>query len=204
MNRILSSASAALAAGLAAAGLLLVLLLFLWLLDAGLDGIGFISEVLRWLHVLGGIVWVGLIWFVNLILFAAIDATDDAGRGTLHKVVVPRVAKTFRHASHLTVVSGALLLVSTGYVFDRWVFLSAVYIPALRSVLLWSGAAAGLAMWIFVHVIIWPALQVVLGERPADDAAKARARAQVRAYARINLVLAIPVTLAMVAATHLY
>ena len=204
MKSILSSGSTALTAGLALSGLLLILFLGLWLLNGGLDGIGFISLLLRWVHMLGGILWVGMIWFVNFILFKAIDEADEPGRAMLHKVMVPRVAHTFRHASHLTVVSGALLLASTGYVLDRWVFLSAVYIPPLRSALLWSAAAAGLAMWIFVHFIIWPSLQIVLGERPADDAAKARARAQVRTYARINLILAIPVTLAMVAATHLY
>jgi uncharacterized membrane protein len=204
MKRILSSGAAALIAGLAVSGVLLTLFLGLWLLNWGLDGIGFVSLVLRWIHVLGGILWVGMIWFVNFTLFKAIDEADAAGRAMLHKVMVPRVAQTFRHASHLTVVSGALLLASTGYVLDRWVFLSAVYIPPLRSALLWSAAAAGIAMWIFVHFIIWPSLQVVLGERPGDDAGKARAREQVRMYARINLILAIPVTLAMVAATHLY
>ena len=73
MNRILSSAAAALVAGLAAAGCW-------WSCSCpsgcwmqGSTGIGFISFVLRWLHVLGGIVWVGMIWFVNFILFAALD-----------------------------------------------------------------------------------------------------------------------------------
>lgn len=204
MKRVLSSGPAALGAGLALAGLMLFLFVGLWLLNWGLDGIGFISVLLRWVHVLGGILWVGMIWFVNFIQFAALDEADAVGRETLHRLVVPRVARVFRHASHLTAVSGVLLLASTGYILDSWVFLSAVYISPLRSALLWSGVAAGLAMWIFVHFVIWPNLQIVLGGRPADDAAKARAREQVRTYARINLVLAIPVTLTMIAATHLY
>lgn len=204
MNRVLSSTSAALATGLAIAGLMIVLFALFWLLGWGLDGIGFISVLLRWVHILGGILWVGLIWFVNIILFAAIDESDAAGRNALHKAIVPRVAHTFRHASHLTLVSGALLLISTGYVLDRWVFQSAVYIPTLRSLLLWSGVAGGMVMWLLVHFAIWPNLQIVLGERPADEAGIAQARAQVRAYARINLILAFPVTLVMVAAAHLY
>lgn len=204
MKRILSSTPAALAAGIALAGVLVLLLLALWLLDRGLDGIGFLSVLLRWLHVLGAILWVGLIFFVNFILFTALDDADEAGRGTLHKLIAPRVASAFRHASHLTVLTGILLLISTGYVLDRWVFQSAVYIPPLRSFLLWSGAAGGLAMWIFVHFVIWPNLQIVLGEKPADIETTARAREQVRSYARLNLLLAIPVTLTMVAATHLY
>lgn len=203
MKRILSSGPAALMAGLFLAGLILILFLALWLLDWGLDGIGFISLLLRWVHILAGIIWIGMIWFVNFVQLAAVEKADEAGRSALHKLVVPRVALMYRHASHLTVISGALLLVTTGYVLDRWVFLSAVYIPPLRSSLLWIGAAGGLVMWIFVHFMIRPNLQIVLAEQ-SDAAAQERARGQVRTYARLNLVLAIPVTLAMVAATHLY
>jgi uncharacterized membrane protein len=199
MNRILSSAPAALVTGLAISALLLLV----WVSDSSVDRLGFLSFILRWLHVLGGIIWVGMIWFVNFIQLAAIEQADDAGRKTLMKLVVPRVAAMFRHAAHLTLVSGILLLVATGYLFDQWVFLSAVYIAPLRSLLLWAGVLAGLAMWFFVQFIIWPNLQVVLGDS-ADAAAKAQARDRVRTFARINLILAIPVTFVMVAASHLY
>jgi uncharacterized membrane protein len=198
MNRILSSAAASLVAGLAICALILIV----WVFDARLDWVGFISFLLRWVHILGGIIWIGMIWFVNFIQFAALDEADEAGRGLLHRLIVPRVARTFRHAAHLTLASGVLLLISTGYLFDRWVFLSAVYIAPMRSVLLWAGVIAGAAMWAFVQFIIWPNLQIVLG--PADAEAKAVARQRVRSFARINLILSIPVTFVMVAATHLY
>jgi uncharacterized membrane protein len=198
MNRILSSAAASLAAGLAISALILLVCLF----DSSHDWIGFVSFLLRWAHILGGVIWIGMIWFVNFILFAALDETDDPGRGILHKLIVPRVARTFRHASHLTLASGVLLLVTTGYLFDRWVFLSAVYIAPMRSVLLWAGVVAGAVMWASVHFVIWPNLQIVLGS--TDGEAKAAARQRVRSFARINLVLSIPVIFVMVAATHLY
>lgn len=198
MNRILASASTSLMAGLAVCALILIVSLF----DSSLDWLGFISFLLRWVHILGGIIWIGMIWFVNFIQFAALDEADDAGRGLIHKLIVPRVAHTFRHAAHLTLVSGVLLLISTGYLFDRWVFSSAVYIAPMRSVLLWSGVIAGAFMWGFVQFVIWPNLQIVLGS--ADAEAKAAARQRVRRFARLNLILAIPVTFVMVAATHLY
>jgi hypothetical protein len=47
-------------------------------------------------------------------------------------------------------------------------------------------------------------MQVVLGMRPGDDGAKAQARARVVLFARLNLVLSLPVVFAMVAAAHLY
>jgi uncharacterized membrane protein len=104
----------------------------------------------------------------------------------------------------VTVASGILLLVTTGYLLDRWIFMSEVFIPPLRNVLLWGGTLGGLVMWAFAHFVVWPNLKIVLGRVAADDAQKAAARAKVETYARLNLVLALPVTFVMVAAPHLY
>ena len=200
MAKLLSSAQSALLLGL----ILCALILALWLFGSTVDVLGLTSFLFRWLHVLAGIVWVGMIWFVNFIQLVAVGEADDAGRAALMKLVVPRVALTFRRASHLTLLSGLALLITTGYIFDRWVFLSAVYIPAWKSALLWSGVAAAIVMWAIVHMVIWPSLRILTGEATADDAAKAAARARVHTWARVNLVLAIPVTFVMVAAAHLY
>lgn len=200
MGKLLSSAQTALFLGFAISAAITGL----WMLESNIDAIGLTSFLLRWLHVLSAIVWIGMIWFVNFIQLAAVAEADDAGRAALMKLIVPRVAATFRHASHATLASGFVLLMTTGYLFDRWVFLSAVYVPPLKSALLWSGVAAAVIMWLLVHMVIWPSLRILLGEVSADDAAKALARTRVRTYARINLVLAIPVTFVMVAAAHLY
>ena len=106
----------------------------------------------------------------------------------------------FRHASHLTVLSGALLLVATGYLLGSWVFASAVYMPLPRILLLATGAFGGLLMWTFVNLAIWPNLKIVLGQATGDAET---ARQTVKRYARLNLVLLIPVTFLMVAAAHL-
>jgi uncharacterized membrane protein len=200
MNAIIESPAKALLAGLAIAGLVLVL----WIATAGVDPLGLVSYVLRFLHVIGAMVWVGLIWFVNVIQLKAVAEADEPARAALQKWIVRPVAKNFRHASHLTVVSGVLLLLTTGYLLDRWIFASTVYVPPLRNLLLWGGTLAGAAMWVFANLLIWPSLRVLLGETPADPAAKAAARERVRFYARLNLILALPVTFVMVAAAHLY
>jgi uncharacterized membrane protein len=199
MNEILASPGRSLAAGLSAA----VLVILLFIAGAGVDGVGLFSFLLRWLHVLAGIVWVGMIWFVNFIQFSALQEADDAGRATLMRSVVPRVAHTFRHASHMVLLTGILMLVASGYLFDRVLFAAEVYVPLVRTVLLWSGALGGIAMWALVNFLIWPRLQIVLAPT-ADPAAKLRARDDIKTYARLNLVLAVPVTAAMVGAAHLY
>lgn len=175
-----------------------------WIFAIGVDRIGLASFLLRWLHVLASIVWLGQIAFINFVQIVALNELSGPERAGVVKAVVPRVATLFRHASHLTVVTGILLLVTTGYLLDRWVFSSAVYVPPLRNLFLWGGTLGGLAMWAIAHFIVWPNLKVVLGLAPGDDAAKAAARARVERAARLNLVLALPVTFVMVAASHLY
>jgi len=125
-------------------------------------------------------------------------------RAFLHKAVVPRVAWWFRHASTMAVVTGILLLILSGYLLPTVVYGASVFMPPARVLLLWGGVVVALAMWMFVHMYIWPNMQVVLGLRAGDDIAKAAARARVILFARLNLLLSLPVVLAMVAAAHLY
>lgn len=198
MTSLLASPIKALLAGIVLAAVVLLM----WLGIAGADRIGLWSFLLRWLHVATSIVWLGLIWFVNFIQLAALRDATEAERAALHRLIVPQVARTFRYSSHLVMASGVLLLITNGYLLDRLMFTSAVYIPPLRNWLLWGGTLAGTAMWVLVHMKIAPALKIVLGD--ATPEAKAIARDRVRTFARINLVLAVPVTFVMVAAAHLY
>jgi uncharacterized membrane protein len=200
MQPIFSNPRASLGAGIALALAVLVI----WVATAGVDGFGLFSFLVRLVHVIAAMVWIGLVVFVNFVQLVALQSTDDQGREFLHKAIVPNVAWWFRHASTLAVLSGALLLVTTGYLLPNLVYGAGVYVPASRAWLIGPGVLGGLAMWMFVHMYIWPNMQVVLGMRPGDADAKVQARARVVMYARLNLVLAVPVTLAMVAVAHLY
>jgi uncharacterized membrane protein len=190
----------ALGLGFAAAAIVLLV----WLAFAGAEGFGLLSFLFRFLHVLAAMVWVGLIVFVNFVQLVALKAGDDQTRGIFHTAIVPHVAWWFRHASTLTVVTGAALILTAGYALPTLVYGTAVYVPPMRATMLWLGVLGALIMWMFVHMYIWPSMQVVLGLRPGDAAAKTAARARVAFFARLNLVLTVPVTLVMVAAAHLY
>jgi uncharacterized membrane protein len=197
---ITANPRASLLTGISIAAVILVI----WVVMAGVDALGFLSFLVRLLHVLAGMVWVGLIVFVNFVQLVALQSADEQSRSFLHKAVVPNVAWWFRHASTLAVVSGALLLVMTGYLLPSVVYGAGVFVPPSRAWLIWTGVVGALVMWMFVHMYIWPNMQVVLGLREGDANAKAQARARVITFARLNLVLSVPVTLAMVAAAHLY
>src|SRR3984893_18521052 len=196
---LLDNPSRAVIAGLVLAALTLAV----WLLTGPVDPRGLISVLLRFVHVLSAMVWVGLIFFVNFIQLRALQEADVSSRSVIAKWIVPHVATMFRHTSHLTVLSGALLLVSTGYLLGNWVFSSAVYMPLARTLTLFAGAFGGLLMWAFVNLVIWPSLKIVLGQSQGDTETQTRARQTVKLFARLNLVLALPVTFAMVAAAHL-
>ena len=199
MNALLDSPTKAAVLGL----VLATFALAAWLLTGPVDLRGLISVILRFVHVVSAMSWVGLIVFVNFIQLRALQEADDASRSAISKWIVPRVAMVLRHTSHLTVLSGVLLLVATGYLFSGWVFSSAVYMPEPRAFMLALGALGGVLMWGSLNFVIWPTLKVVLGHTATDAQAQARARQTVKRYARLNLVLALPVTFIMVAAAHL-
>jgi len=199
MNFLLDSPVRALIAGLVVAGLMLAA----WLLTGPVDSYGLISVLLRFVHVVAAMTWIGLIFFVNFVQLPAFEEADEAARSAIANWIAPRVAAGFRHASHLTLLSGALLLISTGYLLGEWFFSSSIYIPPQRTAMLTAGALGGIVMWAFVNFVIWPSLKIVLGQTAGDADAKALARQTVKRYARLNLVLAVPVTFAMVSAAHL-
>ncbi|HEY7085281.1 MAG TPA: hypothetical protein VH519_10745 [Hyphomicrobiaceae bacterium] len=200
MQSISDSPRATLAVSAAIAAAILVI----WLIVAGADGLALTAFLVRLGHVVAAMVWIGLIVFVNFVLLVALGSADEVQRSFVHKAVVPRVAWWFRHASTMAVVTGVLLLLLSGYLLPTMIYGAGVFMPPARVLLLWGGVVAALAMWMFVHMYIWPNMQVVLGLRAGDDIAKAAARARVILFARLNLLLSLPVVLAMVAAAHLY
>jgi len=200
MQSIIDSPRATLGVGAAIAAAILVV----WLIAAGADGLALTAFLVRLGHVAAAMVWIGLIVFVNFVQLVVLGSADEAQRSFLHKAVVPRVAWWFRHASTVAVITGILLLLLSGYLLPVLIYGAGVFMPPARVLLLWGGVVAALAMWMFVHMYIWPNMQVVLGMRAGDDIAKAAARARVILFARLNLLLSLPVVLAMVAAAHLY
>jgi len=177
--------------------------LVVWLADGSGDDLGLVSFLSRLVHIGAAMIWIGMIWFVNFIQLVALREMDEVGQSMLLTHIVPKVTALLSIASHVVLASGAILLLTTGYLFDRWVFPSSVYIPPARVFMLWLGAFAGLAMWGLVHVVIRPGIAMLLDRtRSATEIAEARQR--VAMAARVNLVLAAPVTFAMVAAAHLY
>jgi uncharacterized membrane protein len=152
----------------------------------------FIQLVLgRWLHIMAGVMWIGLLYYFNFVQVDALKAaaadTPPTGGG-ITKHVAPRALFYFRWAAVVTVAAGLMLMGSR--VVDV-LTLRAPYVG------LGIGVWLGLIMFINVWMVIWPNQKRVLGITPASDEEKARARRTAFLASRTNTMLSMPMLLFM-------
>jgi uncharacterized membrane protein len=146
----------------------------------------------RWLHILAGIMWIGLLYYFNFVQVPALaEAAKDGTAPGITKHVAPRALFYFRWAAVVTWLAGAMILGSR--FLDAFLFLSPKYYP------IGVGAWLGTIMLFNVWVLIWPNQQKILGMKPATDPEKAKARRIAFLASRTNTMLSIPMIFFMVA-----
>jgi uncharacterized membrane protein len=146
----------------------------------------------RWLHVLFGVMWIGLLYYFNFVQVDALKAaTADGTGGGITKHVAPRALFWFRWAAVLTVLAG--VMIAGKHLLDALLFLKPTYYP------IGVGAWLGLIMLFNVWVLIWPNQQKILGMKPATDEEKAKARRVAFLASRTNTMLSIPMLFFMTA-----
>ncbi len=158
------------------------------------------NAVLRWLHVFFGILWIGLLYYLNFVQVPTMPTIPAELKKGVTGFIAPKVFFFFRYAALLTVITG-LGIAGHGH-GDTPGYL----VPALT----FSGVGAvnliGLGMWMAlimafnVWFIIWPAQQKILGLKEATDAEKAVAAPRALAASRTNLLLSLPMLYCMVSA----
>ena len=151
---------------------------------------------MRWLHILSGVMWIGLLWYLNFVQIPTVPKIEPAEhRAAVSKYIAPNVLFWFRYGALATVVTGLLLAWQNGYI--------------VQALLLQKGAyPIGIGMWLAlimafnVWFIIWPNQQKALGlvEVPADQKPKAARIAMLTS--RINTLLSIPMLYCMAAQSH--
>jgi uncharacterized membrane protein len=153
----------------------------------------------RWLHILFGVMWVGLLYYFN---FVQVDALKKAAADTpptgagITRHVAPRALLFFRWAALATVLMGAFIL---GDKIDEALFMKEkAYIP------IGIGAWLGLIMLFNVWVLIWPNQKKILGIVPATDEEKNKARRVAFLASRTNTMLSIPMLFFMVASGGIF
>ena len=149
-----------------------------------------LNGFLQWLHVFFGITWIGLLYYFNFVQTPTMPAIPAELKPGVSKYIAPRALFYFRWGAAFTVLTGLLLAWSYGEIREAMELQ-----PSAR--LIGIGMWLALIMAFNVWVIIWPNQKKVLGIVPADDAAKAKAAATAGIASRLNVLLSIPMLLAM-------
>ena len=159
---------------------------------------GFELIVVRWLHVLAGIAWIGLLYYFNFVQGPALaKAKADGTAAGITTHVAPRALLWFRWAAVVTWVTGAVYLLRA----PQLSFVDAFMLKG-ASATIGMGAWLGTIMLFNVWVLIWPNQKKVLGLVKAEDAEKAKAGRVAFLASRTNTMLSIPMVFFMVAGPH--
>jgi uncharacterized membrane protein len=160
----------------------------------------------RWLHIVTGITWIGLLYYFNLVQIPAlaVAAGDKGGPGGagVTKYVAPRALWWFRWAAIATWITGFWYLARSGNLVGAFALGMASDPVNYYQLVIGIGAWLGTIMLFNVWALIWPNQQKILGLKPATDEEKAQARKVALLASRTNFVLSIPMLLCMGSATH--
>ena len=175
------------------AGFVLLLLIVL-ALGANFSSIE-LPFLFRWIHVMVGVMWVGLLWYFNFVQIPSMSKIPDEQKPAIGKVIAPTALFWFRWAALFTVVSGLVLAVLNGYAHQAFT-LQAPF------------RAIGLGMWIAlvmafnVWFIIWPNQKRALGIVAVEPDVKAKSARVAMLTSRFNTMLSVPMLFLMVAQSH--
>src|SRR5687767_1923633 len=148
---------------------------------------------MRWLHVLSGVMWIGLLWYLNFVQIPSMPKIPDEQKPAIGKVIAPAVLFWFRWGALATVVTGLILAAMyPGYL------VSALSIQAPNRAI-GIGMWLGLVMAFNVWFIIWPNQKKALGIVTVSPEEKAAAAKKAGMTSRINTMLSIPMLFCMVA-----
>ena len=187
------------------ASIILTILLFFSLHFFG-DGFVFDrifwSWLFRYLHVIAGIMWVGLLWYLNFVQIPSMPKIPDEQKPAISKVIAPAVLFWFRWAALATIITGLIVATLNGYVHQA------------MTLGIGSGfgknAAIGIGMWLGIIMaynvwfVIWPNQKKALGMIECTPEEKAKSARTAMLFSRTNTLLSLPMLLSMVAAQNLY
>ena len=182
-----------------ATGILLAIILVLLIGNIGeYQGFSALwSWLLRWCHVVAGIMWIGLLYYFNFVQIPNMGNIPDEQKPAIGKVIAPAALWWFRWAAMATIVFGIILAHDQGYLLEA-ILLSEGY---------WAigiGMYLGTIMFLNVWLVIWPNQQRALGLVEADAETKASSAKMAMLFSRTNTVLSIPMLVSMTVHQNLF
>ncbi|HXL99750.1 MAG TPA: urate hydroxylase PuuD [Rhizomicrobium sp.] len=163
--------------------------------------------VARWLHIICGVMWIGLLWYFNFVSTPTTPQIPAELRPALGKYITPAALFWFRWAAMGTIVLGIVLAWLNGYLLQAYTLDATENFANPAYLMIGIGMWLGTIMWFNVWFVIWPNQQKALniaGKYP-DLSAEAKAASAKTAgmFSRINTMLSIPMLFCMAAASHL-
>ena len=200
MGNFLSSLPKTIHASIA---LTIVLFLGLFFGNGGFDfDILFWSWLFRFFHVLAGIMWIGLLWYLNFVQIPNMPNIPDDQKPAISKVIAPAVLFWFRWAALSTIITGLIVAYLNGYV-NQAMSLGLLGGDA-KSITIGIGMWLGIIMAYNVWMVIWPNQKKVLGMIEVSAEEKAKSARTAMLFSRTNTLLSIPMLLSMVSAQNLF
>ena len=185
--------------------LAIVLLIIVGLVSGGYNltfGKAFWLFIVRWLHVISGVLWIGLLYYFNFVQIPSMPKIPDEQKPAIGKVIAPTALFWFRWAAMSTIIFGILLALLQEYFINALLLgiISKVPNHTMIGIGMWLGAV----MWFNVWFVIWPNQKKALGivTVPADEKAKAARTAML--FSRTNTMLSVPMLYAMIATQSAY
>ena len=183
----------------------LAILLFVGLFFGGGDWAFdrlFWSWLFRYFHVLTGIMWIGLLWYLNFVQIPSMPKIPDEQKPAIGKVIAPAVLFWFRWAAFGTIVTGLIVATLNGYAHQAMTL--GIGSGGGKYTAIGIGMWLGLIMAYNVWFIIWPNQKKALGMVEATPEEKAKSAKKAMITSRINTLLSLPMLLSMVMAQNLY
>ncbi|WP_310533536.1 urate hydroxylase PuuD [Novosphingobium sp.] len=154
------------------------------------------NSVLHWLHSFVGILWIGLLYYLNFVQVPTMPKVPAELKKGVTGYIAPKVFFFFRYAALLTVVFGLWIAMEQGYGHRALTFSGATRAENMIGLGMWLGLIMAFNVWF----LIWPAQKKILGIVEASDEAKAKAAPLALAASRTNLLLSLPMLYCMVSA----
>ena len=145
--------------------------------------------LIRYLHVISGIMWIGLLWYFNFVQIPSMPKIPDDQKPAIGKVIAPEALFWFRWGAFFTVLFGLLLAMMNGYLIESL---------TLQEPNIGFGMWLGMIMAFNVWFVIWPNQKIALGIVEADADAKPKAARTAMLFSRTNTMLSIPMLASMI------
>ena len=149
----------------------------------------------RWLHIMSGVMWIGLLWYFNFVQTPSMPKIPDEQKPAIGKVIAPAALFWFRWGAMSTIVTGLILALMNNYLVQALSLQKPFTAIGL-------GMWFGIVMWFNVWFIIWPNQKKILGIVSVGAEEKAAAARMAGMASRFNTMFSIPMLFFMAAQSH--